>query len=62
MSRLTCISILEPGSFATDSGTVTVPTGEHPFPIVISGAGVTYTYTYGYAVMPDDDENFLLLF
>lgn len=31
--RLACISILEAGSFETDSGTVTVPTGEEPFPI-----------------------------
>lgn len=33
MSRLSCISILESGAFATDSGTVTVPQGGTPFPI-----------------------------
>lgn len=35
MSRLTCISILETGAFETDSGSVSVPTGEVPFPIEI---------------------------
>lgn len=33
MARFECISILEAGSFTTDSGTVIVPSGEEPFPI-----------------------------
>lgn len=35
MPALDCISILEAGSFATDSGTVLVPSGERPFPFPI---------------------------
>lgn len=32
MPRLECITILEAGSFETDSGTVIIPSGEEPFP------------------------------
>jgi len=32
MPRLDCITILEAGSFGSDSGTVVIPTGENPFP------------------------------
>lgn len=35
MSRLTCISILEAGSFTTDSGNVLVSTGDDPFEIEV---------------------------
>lgn len=35
MPTLDCISILEPGSFSTDSGTVIVPSGDRPFPFPI---------------------------
>lgn len=35
MPRFECFSILEAGSFTTDSGTVIVPSGEEPFPIEI---------------------------
>ena len=32
MPTLDCISILEAGSFSTDSGNVVLPTGDEPFP------------------------------
>lgn len=33
--RLDCISVLEAGSFTTDSGNVLIPTGEEPFPMEV---------------------------
>jgi len=53
MPRLDCITILEAGSFGSDSGTVLVPSGEVPFHIqafvvgTASGTGTEVGYPPG---------------
>jgi hypothetical protein len=50
MPRLDCISILEAGSFGSDSGTIVIPSGETSFPISAFVGGFSRGSSFGYAV------------
>jgi hypothetical protein len=52
MPRLDCISILEAGSFGSDSGTVILPSGEEPFPIHVNVYALIFVIAYNTLNIP----------
>lgn len=55
MPRLDCITILEAGSFGSDSGTVVIPTGDEPFPM----EEIVYALIF---VVPHNSANIAVVF
>jgi hypothetical protein len=52
MPRLDCITIMEAGSFGSDSGTVLIPTGEEPFPPHVNVYALIFVVAYNSLNVP----------
>lgn len=61
---LSCLSKFEPGAIGSDSGHVTIPTAEVPFPVTLTGQASMYGSCWGYAVkqIGDTDDLFVILY